>query len=357
MKHHIIKYLPLVMLLGSCSGNNAGGREETRNVFLTEPVAADAPAVHTYPATVEESRSIAVGFKTAGQIERLYAKEGDRVHAGQLLAVLDTVDYALGVAQLEEQVAMNRAEQVRRGQLHASKNMSDNDYEKSVSGLRQMELQLKLQRNKLDYCRLYSPASGVITKRNFESSEMVDAGTPVYELMDAGRLEVTVDLPVGAYADRSRFTGFRGRSALNPTEPIELEMMSLTPRADNNQLFRLKLAIKEPGAASRITPGMNLSVDITMDSPQQGSARMARIPLSAIFDHEGQTYVWAFNPSDSTISRTAVATAGSAGADGTILVSGAPDGAIVRAGVHHLTDGAKVSPIDENSATNPGNVL
>lgn len=75
-----------------------------------------ATRMKCYPGIVREAHTIGLGFKTAGQIERICVKEGDYVRRGQLLAELDAADYRLGVEalqiqydQLEEEVACARS--------------------------------------------------------------------------------------------------------------------------------------------------------------------------------------------------------------------------------------------------------
>lgn len=347
-------------LLAACGHSDSKGSEATfHNVFVISPEVASGGNVRSYPAKVEEARSISVGFKTPGQIKRILVKEGDHVRAGQLLAVLDTVDYALGVRTLRVQLAQMRSEHERLKQLFATGNITANDYEKASAGLRQLELQLKMNQNKLDYCRLYAPASGVITAKNFENSEMVDAGTPVFELMDNNHLEVVVDLPVSAYMQRANFRGFTATSPHLPGKSYQLSMLSLTPKADNNQLYQLKLTL--PSTDVQLTPGQNLNVEILTEDGAllAGAAEQATdIPLSAIVEQKGRPGVWALNPKDSTINFTPVEISGT-GEEGKVrVVSGlAPGITIVRAGVHHLKEGEKVKVIKENSATNLGNLL
>lgn len=346
----------VALLLCGCSDadkdNTQPASSTVHNVFVTIPVQVDGGATLSLPATIEEGRSISVGFKTAGQIEHIYVKEGDRITAGQPVAMLDTTDYALGIGALREKFNQLKAENERRTRLHASGNMSDNDYENAMSGMRQLELQLKLEENKLGYCRLTAPASGIVTKVNFEASEMVDAGTPVIELMDNSRMEAIVDLPVREYVNRENFAEFTGESAVKPGHEFALQMLSLTPRADNSQLYRLRLAVP---ADAGVTPGMTVTVKIkstgSADSPLQ-------VPLSAVFESEGNRYVWQLSPSDSTVTARRVVTQGS-GEGGVIeILSGISAGdVIVRAGVHHLIEGEKVNVIDENSESNPGNIL
>lgn len=351
-----------VLLLAGCkkSQSDNGSPDTTvHNVFLYTP-ANTVSTGSRYAATVEEARNISVGFKTAGQITRLLVKEGDRVGAGQLIAMLDTVDYALGVNQLRVQYAHQKEEFSRKAQMHAAGNLSDNEYERAQAALRQLGLQLALNENKLAYCRLTAPTSGVVTKRNFEVSEMVDAGTPVFELMDNNHLEVVVDLPVNAYMRRNSFTGFVGRTAQNPERTYRLNMVSITPRADNQQLYRMKLAVG--GDDAGLTPGMNMTVEIEGGDgvPQADDGEsITRLPQSAVLDRDGASGVWAFNTADSTIAFMPVTLRGIPGPDGMVTVATPQplSTPVVRAGVHHLTDGERVKVIEEKSATNPGNIL
>ena len=348
--------LPLAMtvLLVACNGeDNTGNREVYHNVFAVHPEGTGAESVTTLPGTVEEGRTISVGFKTGGQIERIFVKEGAHVAKGQLIAELDSKDYALGVATLKEKYASLKSETERQTKLHASGNMSDNDYEKAVSGLKQLELQLSIEENRLSYCKLYSPDAGIVTKVNFENSEMVDAGTPVVELMDNSSMEVVVDLPLRLYARRDNFVSFIGETSLEPEKEIKLTLLSLTPRADNTQLYRLRLALP---SGTGFTPGMNIKVKIACSG---SGNQCVEVPLSSIFERDGRCYVWTVNEADSVITPTPVTIAAGTSEHGTVTVESGlnVDDVIVRAGVRHLVDGEKVNIIPEASRTNPGDML
>lgn len=354
---YLLLLLPsmLLSMTGCVSGDTTGDRpDKVHNVFLTTPVTAGAENGMTIPATVEESSSVSVGFKTAGQISRIMVKEGDAVREGQLLAVLDTVDYALGVNQLRLQYATMEKESERHSILHQSRNMSDNDFEKSIMGLQQLKMQLELQENKLAYCRLYSPVNGVVTKRNNEPSELVDAGNPVFEIMDNGAMQVVVNLPARLYNKRHGFTSFTGESPLFPGEKFPLTLLSITPRADNHQLYKMKLSVPR-GSCPDLTAGMGVTVTITAETGDGDTG--VEIPTGALFSRDGETCVWVFNPADSTVHATPVVP-GSTGENGTVTVTGgiSTGDAIVRAGVHHLKEGEKVCPI-KNQGTDSRHVL
>ena len=343
----------VILSLLSCSKKEPSpSLASVHNVFVTSPQTIGLESEISLPATVEEARTISIGFKTAGQIERIYVKEGDCIVTGSVIAQLDTTDYHIGISALREKYAQVSAEIDRITKLHASGNVSDNDFEKATSGLRQLSLQLQLEENKLAYCTLRAPSSGIVTKVHFEASEMVDAGTHVIELMDNSSLEAIVDLPVKLYSERDLFSAFYGESSLNPGKLFPLRMLSLTPVADNNQLYRLRLSMP---ASLTVTAGMNITVHIFCEGAKTD---MVKVPLSSVFEDNGNRYVWVVNPEDSTVSATEVTISGT-GEDGFLHVSSglSTDDIIVRAGVHHLVDGEKVTILIEESETNPGNVL
>lgn len=337
------------VILTACGGSKQekAGEEEApaHNVFVISPEPVNGTGYVTLPAVVEEARTISVGFKTSGQIQRIYVKEGDRVHEGQVIAMLDTVDYALGISQLREKYNQIASEQERHTKLHATGNMSDNDYEKATSGLRQLALKLQLEENKLGYCTLKAPASGVVTKVNFEVSEMVDAGRPVIELMDISGMEAVVDLPVRLYSQRENFSYFQGEANLGDVdEAFEMQMLSLTPRADNSQLYRLRLSVP---SNTGVTPGMNIKVTISMRGDENCSVR---VPMSCIFEKGGKKYVWIVTPEPGITFEREVTTEGT-GENGCVTVTSGltPGDVIVRAGVHHLVDGEKVNILPDNA--------
>lgn len=51
----------------------------TRSVMLTTPTPSGAESIKNFSGVVQESHNIGLGFKTAGQIEKIYVKEGDYV--------------------------------------------------------------------------------------------------------------------------------------------------------------------------------------------------------------------------------------------------------------------------------------
>ena len=133
-----------------------------------------------------------------------------------------------------------------------------------------------------------------------------------------------------------------------------MRLLSLTPKADGNQLYRMRLAFNgQPG--KQLTAGMNVEVGICM-TDSQASRRLA-IPLRSVFQADGKPCVWVFRK-DSTVAKRTVALSGT-DAEGRAVVSGGLSGGeqIVRAGVHALQDGQRVGVLEKPSETNVGGLL
>lgn len=347
--YHVSKVNTVLMAASLCVAvtscgvkeNTSSGQGETvHNVFVVHPVAQGTGQARSFSGVVEENRTISLGFKTGGQIETINVKEGDRVSKGQLLATLDTKDYELVVKQLQVQYDQQKADHERLAYLHDRANVSESEFEKSASGLEQLGVQLQLNKNKLEYTRLYSPVSGVITAVNFEKAEMVDAGRPVFDIMDNGQLEIVVDLPVRDFMNRDQFNAIElaGKDGVS----YRLNILSITPKADNNQLYQMKLSVPAE-AATGLTAGMNVTVRVSVGPEGGEPVGECTIPLRSVFERDGNSCVWILG-ADSTVAARKVNVISVL--KGEALVDGLePGDEVVRAGVNSLHEGEKVNVI------------
>lgn len=330
----------LLGLSQSCSKEDSKG-DALRNVVLTQvaPLAEDAST--EYPGVVEEGASVSAAFMADGKISSIAVKEGDRVRKGQLLATLDDSDYKIGLAQIEAQYEQMTKEKERMDAMYSKHNIAPNDYEKFEAGYEQVKLQLEMVKRKLDYTRLYSPSDGYVATKYMNPGELVGAGTPVVNIIDDTHLMASVDLPVNVYLEKDRIMGAKG-SVPGVAGVIPLSVVSFTPDADNNMLYRMKLSIPS-SYAKDLTAGMNITVVL---STSEDNRSESLIPSRAIFSEEGKDFVWVYNANDSTISRHQVEIEGTPRGKMSV-VKGLPDGVdIVETGVKQLYEGEKVKVLN-----------
>lgn len=345
MKKYII-LLAATVLACACSREKA--KVTLHSVMTVTPESVSSESQKRFSGIVKENAEASLGFKTAGQIERILVKEGDHVRKGQLLAQLDAKDYQLGVnaAQIQYDQLKNEVERMRL--LYEGKSLSGNDYEKALSGLEQLGIQLQANKNKLEYTRLYAPQDGIIQRVNFEQAEMVNAGTPVFTLLDLHRMEVEVSLPQSVYAQRDHFGAIQ---CVADGETYPLHLVSIVPKADNNQLYTAKFSL----GGVRLTAGQN--VDVTINLTTIGNAGHLVLPLSCIFEDAGKACVWKVS-ADSVVHRQEVSVSGTDDTGRAIITVGLTGKeTIVRAGTGALREGEKVKIVGQPSATNVGGLI
>ena len=348
MKKTLLMMAALGLFTACGSGSDENGT--THSVMTVQPIQVGGQSVKHFSGMVKEDAEISLGFKTAGQLQQIYVKEGDYVRQGQLLARLDDSDYLLGVQAAEAQYNQLHDEVARLEKLYAGKSISKNDLQKAQAGLEQVEVNLKNNRNKVDYTRLYAPQSGYVQSVNFEKAEMVNAGTGVFTLLSGGELQVEVNIPASLYVQQAQMERYEG-TVMGQTYPLQL--VSITPKADNNQLYRAVFNLKGVDRKeARVTSGMNVSVDIYM-AASSGQAGY-QLPIHALFEDSGKSYVWVVQ-ADSTVARREVQLSGT-DETGNALVSSGLQGSeqVVKAGVNVLLEGEKVKVIGQPSATNIG---
>lgn len=329
------------------------GEQVVHSVLLTSPRPNSEGQTLDFSGIVREAGEISLGFKTAGQINHIAVDEGDFVRQGQLIATLDDADYRLGVEALQVQYDQLTAEVKRLEQLYKAKSVSANDYEKAVAGLKQLGVQLQVNKNKLDYTRLCAPVSGYVREVNFDEAEMVNAGTPVINLLDVGGMEVELDVPATVYRRQGDIERITCQTADTPAKSIPMTLKSLTPKADATQLYRMRLGFSSTPDAS-LTAGRNVQVRLCL--AETDSLRNFVLPLASLFQEQGESYVWTVG-GDSIINMVKVSVQGTT-PEGRAIVAGLRgDESVVRAGVHALRQGEKVRVIDESSETNVGGQL
>lgn len=339
-------------VLAGC-GANQEKADFVRSVVVTTPKTIDSETVKRFSGIVNEGREIAVGFKTPGQIKQILVKEGDFVREGQLLASLDDKDYKLGVQAAEIQYNQMKSEVERLKKLFDAKTVSGNDFEKALAGLEQLEVQLKSNRNKLEYTKLYSPSSGYIQKSNFENSEMVDAGTPVFTLLDTKKMEVSLSVPSEFYLQKDNVSEILCRSQIFDNKDFKMKITTVAPKADGNQLYQMRLAFLD----SNVPLPAGINVDVIIKLSENQSVEKFSLPLSSVFNSEGKAFVYVVE-NDTVAVKKEINLIGVDGRGNALTDTPlSTKSNIVRAGVSLIRDGEKVRILTQDSKTNVGNLM
>jgi len=194
-----------------------------REAVATERTATEArgqqrePSVTAHPVptkwvprvdltgTLKPWRDADVGFETPGRLVRVSAAVGDRVAAGQVLAVLDASRAAAQVGQAESQVAAAEANLAlaldnakRTDALAASKSIPEAQADQSRQQVALAKAQLdgalastRLAKSGAGLHSISAPFAGIVTKAPTGIGSVINAGTPLIHLEDTSRFRLS----------------------------------------------------------------------------------------------------------------------------------------------------------------------
>jgi HlyD family secretion protein len=209
---------------------------------------------------------VQVGSQVSGTVQKLFVDFNSRVRQGEVLAELDPTLFKAQVAQdtanlhgAEATLALDRLNEQRARQLHATRYLSQADLDQAVASVRtaraQVEAataQLQRDRTSLAYTVIRSPVDGVVINRAIDVGQTVAASFQTPTLFSIGQnlrnmqIDVTVDeadvgqvkpgqtvsFSVDAFPDR-RFVGKVSQVRLNATVQQNVVTYDVVVGVDN----------------------------------------------------------------------------------------------------------------------------
>ena len=237
---------------------------------------------------VDETRVHHVNLKVAGFVERIYVDFiGKQVYKGQPLFTLYSPE--LLAAQDEYLLALKT-----RGILSGGSSSPDSENDTLVSASRRRLALWDLPEKTLDQIAqtrqatktitFYSPASGVITKKDVVQGMKLDAGAMPYEIVDLSTVWVVADV----YESELRFVkaGMPATLTLNafPNREFNGKTVFIDPMLDP-MTRTVKVRITFPNPTKELKPEMFGEV-VLKGVPHDG----VTVPIDAVID-SGTTHV------------------------------------------------------------------
>jgi len=344
---------PLLLMLGACS-KSAPAPEPVRAVKTVVIAPATAGSNYEYAAEIRARVESRLGFRVGGKMIERPVNVGDTVKAGQVLARLDPRDLRLGedvaraaVASAAVNLQQAEADFKRYRDLRDQGFISGAELERRETTLKVAQAQLAqaraqsgVQGNQAAYAALTADAGGVITGVDVEPGMVVAAGAPVLRLAHDGPRDVVFSVPedkvalVQAVAARQASVQVRLWSGNGGDVPATIrEISAAADPATRTFLVKADLG-------STAAPRLGQTATVAIASPRL--AGVARVPLSALKEHQGGSSVWIVDPASMTAVARPVQVGGAEGNEAVVLAGLSPGDRVVTAGVHVLSAGQKV---------------
>jgi RND family efflux transporter MFP subunit len=289
----------VIIVIGALALSPGCRKQEAASVKRADPpaVAANIMTVAAEPfhATVPVTGSLVsrnhvdIKAEVIGRITRFDKEEGDRVEAGEAVAIVNDENYQLALRQAESAVAvaeaaLERAKLVQshsRSELERARNLlksggitdkdlkaaelADHDASAQVlvanAQIEQSRAALATAQKHIRDTSIRSPIAGEIQRKAVNVGAYVEAPTIVFTIVDNGRLELESSV---ASADLAPIrSGQRVTFHVNsyPDAAFEGRVVDINPAVDE-QTRSAKVRIQVDNAARKLKAGMFAQGDI-----------------------------------------------------------------------------------------------
>ncbi|MFG1401442.1 efflux RND transporter periplasmic adaptor subunit [Xanthobacter sediminis] len=336
-----------------------GASAPARPVQVTRVELRPREAEKTFVGVVRARREIDLAFRVGGKVVQRRVEVGDRVAPGDLIARIDPEDLKLEVesaraelAAATANLAQTSADDGRYRSLTAKGVASNAELdrkslakEEAVGRLERAKRALELAENRLSYADLVSDTAGVVVSTSAEPGQVVSPGQTIVRVARLDEKEALVALPETA------LSAARGSDAgvtlwADPNRRIAARLRELSPQADPvSRTYAARFTLD--GADETVALGMTATVILT----PKDHARVARLPLSSVFDKGHGPRVFVVDETSRTLVARPVEVAGYTD-DSALISKGVAQGEqVVVLGVQTLEPGQSVRTVPAKGST------
>jgi RND family efflux transporter MFP subunit len=285
----------VAVALAGCNDSVALKAPPSRPVLVaTAHYDAESPE-RSFVGTIRPRIETDMGFRVPGKVAKRLVEVGQTVDVGQPLATLDEVDLKLQAEQAEAEFraatgvqAQAAAAETRAKELRAKGWTTDAQLDQAKAAadeararLNRAQRSVELTNNSLSYATLLADSRGVVTATLIDAGQVVAAGQTAVRVARFAEKEAVVAIPE-TLVGRAK-EGVASVSLWSePNKKYAAQLREIAPAADPaTRTYLAKFSL--PGAGDDVSLGMTAT--LTLSDP--ATTRVARLPLSALFNEGG----------------------------------------------------------------------
>ena len=342
--------------LAGCNDSVAQKAVPSRPVLVaTAHYEAESPE-RSFVGTIRPRIEADMGFRVPGKVAKRLVEVGQSVDVGEPLATLDEVDLKLQAEQADAELhaatgvlaqaaaAETRAKDLRvkgwttDAQLDQAKAAAD----EARARLNRAERSVDLTKNSLSYATLLADSRGVVTATLIEPGQVVASGQTAIRVARLAEKEAVVAIPE-TLVGRAKEGTATVTLWSEPDKKYAAKLREIAPSADPaTRTYLAKFSL--PGADDRVSLGMTATLTLADPATQ----RVARLPLSALFNEGGDPSFYVVDDrGDVTLKPVTVKAFES---NDVVITGGVDEGAkVVALGVQKLDPTQKVKVVSSLS--------
>jgi RND family efflux transporter MFP subunit len=282
----------LAIALAGCNDKVAEKPAPSRPVLVaTVHYEAETPE-RSFVGTIRPRIEADMGFRVPGKVAKRLVEVGQTVEVGQPLATLDEIDLKLQAEQAVAEfnaatgvLAQAGAAETRAKELRAKGWTTDAQMDQARAAadeararLNRAERSVDLTKNSLSYATLVADARGVVTATLVEPGQVVSSGQAAIRVARFAEKEAVVAIPE-TLVERAKAGSASVTLWSEPDKKYAAKLREISPSADPaTRTYLAKFSL--PGAGDNVVLGMTATLTLC----DQKTARVARLPLSALYN-------------------------------------------------------------------------
>jgi RND family efflux transporter MFP subunit len=346
----------VAVALAGCNETVAQKAAPTRPVLVaTVHYEAESPE-RSFVGTVRPRIETDMGFRVPGKVAKRLVEVGQTVDVGQPLATLDEVDLKLQAEQAEAELraatgvlAQAAAAETRAKELRAKGWSTDAQLDQARAAadeararLNRAQRSVELTNNSLSYATLLADTRGVVTATLIDAGQVVAAGQTAVRVARFAEKEAVVAIPE-TLVGRAKEGVATVSLWSEPNKKYAAKLREIAPAADPaTRTYLAKFSL--PGAGDSVSLGMTATLSLS----DPATARVARLPLSALFSEGSDPSLYTVDDKgDVALKPVAVKSYDS---NNVVITGGVDEGAkVVVLGVQKLDPAQKVRVVSSLS--------
>jgi len=304
----------------------------------------NATSVFRTTTILEADLESAVTSKASGIVLKINVEVGDKVEAGDVLAVLesDVQQLRFESANANYQKSLNNYE---RAKSLLKKGLANKE---SVENLkfetRSLKTNLSQANLDLDFTKIKAPISGTITKRNVKKGNLIQNNTQVYEIVDFDSLQAVINVPEDKWSlfktgleANFNFTSF--------VDVIKGTIMRVDPIVDSaTGTFKVVVDIDNSQQQNyNLRPGLFGKTEIVLDKREN----TLLVSKDAVIREDEIAYVYEVNE-DKSVTKRDISIGYEMDDDLEILSGITVDKRVVTTGKNNVSEDSTVEVIEYN---------
>src|SRR2546429_6577161 len=283
------------IVLSGCQESTAEKVVPGRPVLVATVKYEAASPERSFVGTIKPRIETDMGFRVPGKVAKRLVEVGQTVDVGQPLATLDEVDLKLQAEQAEAEfraatgvlaqaaAAEQRAKDLRGkgwttdAQMDQAKAAAD----EARARLNRAQRSVELTNNSLSYATLVADTRGVVTATLIDAGQVVASGQTAIRVARFAEKEAVVAIPE-TLLGRAKDGVATVTLWSEPNKKYAAKLREIAPAADPaTRTYLAKFSL--PDAGENVSLGMTA----TLTPADPATVRVARLPLSALFNEGG----------------------------------------------------------------------